>query len=123
MSYTVLEINAENTRFDFTAMVQEWSDFTQSQCGYESLDPMIVEVMVRIHHEIFRELLKEHDLRWNDLEGSFYIRTDILAALGGVPPLSLTELDILWSNAFGDAEELMETIEGDLFEEQQLGLA
>lgn len=125
MSYVAFDPNTEKTRFDLTAMMQEWSDFTQTQCGYEELDAEFVARLTAAHMNLFSTTLHEEvSMIWNPIEGLFAIDSFIIQANGGKIPLSLEELDLIWHDSFNSVQdEQFDEIEGSLLEERLYGMA
>lgn len=124
MPYVSFDPNTEQTRFDLTAMMQEWSDFTQAQCGYEELDSLFVARLTAENHELLaRTLWEESSLIWDAIDGVFAISADILLANGGKLPLTLEQLDLIWHDCFNTiSDERFEAIQETLSDERRFGL-
>lgn len=107
--------------FEITALIQEWHDFLLAQCGYEEADhELIARLAARNAHAFGTVLWDEASVLWNPVEGHFSVPARIYFANGQRPPLTLEQLDLIWSDCFDEtSNDWFEGIESDLYAERE----
>lgn len=118
----ICEPGTDKTRFDYMTMQEEWRDFLEVQCGYDKADPALVAALTSAHAGMLSQVLSEHFVAWNDLEGVFAVPEWIYQANEGKFPLTREDLDMVWSNCFDYVNECFDEIEERVEEERARGL-
>lgn len=119
-----ISLNTEQSRFDLAAMIQEWVDFLETQCGYEKADFGLVAVLVHEHHQAFHEMVHDESMCWDDINGEFLIGDfvwQVMEANGGFP-YSREVWDLVWSDCFDAVNERFDEIEEKFHQEREQGL-
>lgn len=119
-----VSMNTEQTRFDLAAMIQEWVDFLETQCGYEKADFALVAVLTNEHTEAFREMARNEGLDWDDLSGDFLVPDRLWESMqaNGGWPYSLEVWDLIWSDCFQAVSDAVDYAEEQLHLEREHGL-
>lgn len=109
------------TSFEMTALIQEWHDFLLSQCGYEEADHELIARLSAKHASLFAQVLyDEASTMWHPLEGHFSVPSMIFYANGQRPPLTLEQIDLVWSDCFNEvSNDFFEPIEDGLYAERE----
>jgi hypothetical protein len=120
-----ISLNTEQTRFDLAAMIQEWVDFLETQCGYEKADFALVALLVHEHSLNFRQIIHDEGFHWDDLSGDFLVGDfvwQVMQDTSGGFPYSREALDQVWSDCFEAVNEAFDSVEERLHQERELGL-
>jgi hypothetical protein len=116
-----IDLSTEQTRFDLAAMVQEWTDFLESQCGYEKADPALVAILAFEHNRRFHEAIHDEGMCWDDVSGTF-LAPDCYIDPFGRFMYSREALDMVWSDCFEDVNDEFDTFEEQYAQERAQGL-
>lgn len=109
------------TSFEITALIQEWNDLLLTQCGYDVADHELVARLSARHEHMFMTVLDEEaSILWHPLDGSFSVPSMVYFRNGQRPPLTLEQLDMIWSDCFNEvSNDFFEQIEEDLYAERE----
>jgi hypothetical protein len=121
----IVDLNTDQTRFDLTAMIQEWSDFLVSSCGYDKADPALVSALVHHHNVAFHEFCHDEGMCWDDISGTFLVSDELYArmvSVNGDFPYSREAIDLVWADCFDGVNENFDAIEERLYQEREHGL-
>jgi hypothetical protein len=125
MSHEYFNPNTDKSRFDYTAMQQEWWDFLSLDGGLDRLEPKVRSVYVAAftsrHAEAFRIALEDCSVKWHDMHGVFSAEKFVCMAYGCFP-LDREELDAIWANCFDYTRDQFDAIQASVDEQLDLGI-
>lgn len=119
-----ISLNSSQVCFDLPTMIEEWSGFLTSECGYDKADPALVSALVHHHNALFHEVIHEEGMCWDDITGDFLVSQELfrMMELSGGFPYSREALDLVWADCFDAVNEQFDQIEEQVHREREHGL-